>query len=265
MILFSSSSFGQDAQKKTDTFSEQNLPEKSAKAVEVSPTLPTAPTVTSKVRSALADILMNKKASSLMFDDEENSDIDRAIDSLKNNQVYSPEGTAASEEGGKNLNEEDQKKKSEADKLKKEAEEKEKENEKSYIYLASIIYFTPNDWAVWINQQKITSENNQKDRELYLKSVQKDRVKILWKLSISKWKILSGRKSEEFAPKINKDNQVEVEFELRTNQTFILSTANIVEGRAVIALLKQREDEKKAEKEGKSKVVEKSAEIKKVE
>ncbi len=49
----------------------------------------------------------------------------------------------------------------------------------------------------------------------------------------TKWKIISGKKSEELAPKINSLNQVEVEFELKPNQTFTLGTNSVSEGRQI--------------------------------
>ena len=233
----------------TDNFSEKNLPDNSPKApnknekseVKASDLIP----ATNQIKNSLESILLNKKATSLMFDDEQNDNIDRAIESLKNNQLFIPEDGLKNGDSDKNLTEEEKKKKAEEAKN-KEDEKKSEENEKSYIYLASIIYFTPSDWVLWINDQKITSETNGKNKEIYVKAIKRDSAKLLWRMSVSKWKILSGRQSEEFAPKINKDNQVEVEFELHPNQTFILSTANVVEGRAVIALLKKREEEKKA-------------------
>lgn len=222
-------------------FSEENLPDKTvAKNTSIdSPPLAdgSKSTLITKAKSGLANLLLGNKVGSLMFTDDENSNIDRAVDSLKNNQVYTPEET----EEEKAATDPDAKK--EAPKVE---EKKSDENEKSYIYLASIIYFTEQDWVVWVNEQKITPKTNIRGKELYLRSVQKDRVDVMWTISISKWKILSGRKSETSAPKINANNQVEVNFSLKPNQTFILSTNSVVEGKAVIALLKKKEEEKKA-------------------
>lgn len=244
LALLSIDSFAQAATEEA-TFVEKNLPDKSAvtKTPITKQDNSGSALTPSKVKDALTSILIYNQTSSLMFDDEENGRIDRAIDSFKNNQIYTPEEETADGDDPKNLSKEQQAKAAEAERIKQE-EKRNEENEKSYIYLASIIYFTPRDWVVWINDKKITSETNDKEKELYLKSVQKDRVKLLWKLSMSKWKILSGRK-EEAAPTVNKDNQVETTIELKVNQTFILSTLGVVEGRAVIALLKKKAEEKK--------------------
>jgi hypothetical protein len=170
-----------------------------------------------------------------MFDDEESNNIDRAVESLKNNQTYVPEGEDLS------FQDEASKAKAELDRIQKEKESQ--QNEKSYIYLASLMYLNPKDWAVWVNEEKITSKNNSKEKELYVESVQKDRIKILWKLSLSKWKIISGHSSEESIPKTNKNNQIEIRFSLKPNQTFILSNNTIVEGKSLIALMKKKEEE----------------------
>lgn len=242
------------------TFVEQNLPTKSinsdsskqTSAEKQAPTDNIAPlddgnninnknalnAAANKIKDTIGNILLNKKATSLMFDDKQNSNIERALESLKNNQAFVPEG----EEG--ELSEEEQKKK--AALTEAEAIKVQQENEKSYIYLASIIYFSPQDWVVWINDKKITSQNNAKDKELFIKYVQRDRVSLTWKISLSKWRILAGRSSEEVPPNLNSNNEVVVHFELLPNQTFILSTNNVVEGKAVIALLKKKKEEEKS-------------------
>ncbi len=101
----------------------------------------------------------------------------------------------------------------------------------SYIYLNSILYFPPNSWSVWVNDKKISSEDNKKTAEFYVKAIDNNEVNIIWTISISKWKILSGKKSESSAPKINKNSQVEISFRLKPNQTYILSSGTVVEGR----------------------------------
>ncbi len=244
-FLFCVDSF---AQKSDSTFAEASLPDKSVTAPEQNKkSNPKQELLNSSLTNQIssdnliANILLSRKATSLMFDDEENDHIGRAINSLRSNEIYVPEG-AEGGTGDENLTPEERKKNADD---KKRAEENEA-NEKSYIYLASIIYFTPKDWAVWINQQKITHESNRWDKELYVKSIQKDRVKIVWKISLSKWKILSNSKPESEAPKVNANNQIEVEFELKQNQTFMLNTRSVVEGKAAVALMRKREEDRRA-------------------
>ena len=171
----------------------------------------------------------------IMFNDQELANINRALDSLKNNQIYVPEGLEKDEE------------KKPAEEEKKSEEDEIVENEKSYIYLGSIIYFSPKDWVIWLNDQKISTSNNTPEKEIYVSMVDKDRIKIRWKMSLTKWKILSGKKDETLAPRLDFDsNIVESEFELRLNQTYILGSNSVVEGKAVIALIRKKESKEKS-------------------
>ncbi len=175
-------------------------------------------------KEEIGNLLLGNSPTSLMFDDEQTSDIDRAADSFLNNKSYTPEiPESQSSEDQKAL--EDAKIKS---------EEEEARNEKSYLYLASILYLSPKNWSIWIGDQKITAQTNDKNRELYVKSISKDKAKILWKLSLSKWKIITGKRSDESIPKINQNNQVENVFEIRPNQTFMLNENKVMEGKAYI-------------------------------
>ncbi len=190
-----------------------------------------------QAREGLASSLLGKdKPKSLMFDDQEYDNLENAIESLKNNETYIPDGS----DSDKILSEEERKKSEEAEKLRKQEQENQ-ENEKSYIYLASIIYFNSKDWIVWVNDKKITSKTNDPKKELYVEKITKGSVTVLWKLSLSKWKIISGKK-EEFAPKTNAENQIEIRFDLKPNQTFTLSSGKVVEGKALINLQKKKEE-----------------------
>ena len=102
------------------------------------------------------------------------------------------------------------------------------------------MYFSEKQWSLWINDKKFIASANAVENELYFKNISQDRATIVWKLSISKWKILSGKKSEEYAPKINENNQVEVEFTLKPNQTFILGLNKVADGRAVDSINRKK-------------------------
>lgn len=175
------------------------------------------------IEKTIDSLLMNKKASSLMFDDNEADEIHRAVQSYKNNQDYTPS------ESDSLLSEEEANRLAEAER--QHAEQKKVENEKSYAHLSSMIYVKKNDWVVWINDKKITPQSNDKEKELYLKLIKKGLVKVVWKMSLSKWKILSGKNSESDAPSINENSQVVIEFFLKPNQSFSLTANEVVEGK----------------------------------
>lgn len=147
---------------------------------------------------------------SLMFDDEQNNAIYQAIEEMKldpslrsSDQTNNPAPT--------------------------------KDSEKSYIYLSSIIYLSPQSWAVWINDLKISSDTNSKSEEIYLENVQKDRVNILWQPSLTKWKVLVGFVDGDVSPRVNSENKVEIRFSLKPNQTFVLTSDKVVEGRVSVS------------------------------
>ena len=186
--------------------------------------------------------LANKNYESLMLTEVELKNIKKANESANNGQPFVAEieeEINIKDPKGEQDKLKEKKKKEQEEKLKK--EEDEQGSEKSYIYLASIIYFNQKDWVIWINDQKITPKTNQQSKELYIKKVYANQIDVIWKLSITKWKIISGKKSETIAPKINKDNQIEVSFSLKPNQTFMLSNNSVVEGKAVINLIKKKE------------------------
>ena len=201
---------------------------------------------TSKIQEILKNKeikeLADKKYESLMLTEVELKNIKKANESANNGQPFVAEieeEINIKDSKGEQDELKEKKKKEQEEKLKK--EEDEQGSEKSYIYFASIIYFNQRDWVIWINDQKITPKTNQQNKELYIKKVYANQIDVIWKLSITKWKIISGKNLETISPKINKDNQIEVSFSLKPNQTFMLSNNSVVEGKAVINLIKKKE------------------------
>ena len=226
LILFYQNSLAQEAEE----FIENDLPEVSVDDAPIKKlTVNKSPSATSAEATPIEDILLSKNIVSLMFTDDQSDNINRALDAFKSNQEFIPEQTAKEREenAGKLKEDED-----------REREKKVSENAKSFIYLASIVYFTPKDWAVWINDKKITYKDNDPEQEIFLVSVKPDSAQISWNLSVSKWRILSRQSADAVPPNLNENNQVEINFELHPNQTFSLNTSEISEGRALISLLK---------------------------
>ncbi len=190
---------------------EQEISNNDVSKVNNSNEKPTTPEsgILSKIVNSISG--SNKKdVSSLMYSDDEISKIQDALDAFKYGTPLPSETKA-----GNN------------DMVTTNAPE---ENAKSYIYLGSILYHSPDNWSVWINDQKISAQDNKPSNNLYIKSLDKDRASIVWTMSISKWKIITNSNSEEKAP-INQNNQVEFDFILSFNQTYMLNNNQIVEGR----------------------------------
>ncbi|MCE3255866.1 MAG: hypothetical protein K0R25_1360 [Rickettsiaceae bacterium] len=148
---------------------------------------------------------------SLMYTDEQLSRIQEAIDSYKNNTPLKKSLTEGEENksGG-------------------EAEKR----PVSYVYLGLILYKAPNNWSIWINDQKISYKDNKVGNEFYVKSINQNKVDIVWTMSISRWRIIANKKSSEGAP-VNQNNEVEINFSLSFNQGYLIDTNTIVEGRII--------------------------------
>lgn len=194
------------------------------------------PNLANKIQGGLSGVkAKRKKMTSLMFDKKEYRKIEKALYAYSNDQVYTPDA----------VNKEN------SDETKESSSEI---NKKSYVYLASILYFGEKHWAAWINDEKITSDFNKKENEFYLHSVSTEKATVVWSISASKWRVLMGKRADSMESRINENNQVVVEFELRPNQTFVLGSETVVEGANVIAsehkpqmpdLLEEGEEENK--------------------
>ncbi len=160
---------------------------------------------------------IKEKLKSLMMDSEEEDNVNLAIESYKNgvNLLFTDEEFDNKEE------------------VKKDEVEKtdEEENKNAFLHLASIIYNNSDEWTIWINDKKIMANNNNPENEIYVTNINFNKVDIIWKLSLSKWKILSRNKSENLIPEINEQNQVVLNFSLKSNQSFSLADNLVIEGR----------------------------------
>ena len=166
--------------------------------------------------SGIEDVLLQQKPiTSVMFSDVDEKNIDRAVRAYKNKEKF----VVNQDSDSKKAKDKSGKKKDPI------------ENERSFLHLSSIIYFASDAWSLWVDSVKISSDSNKVGSDLYVKFISSEKVTIVWTMSISKWKILSGKVSESDAPKINKNDQVEVEFTLKQNQTYMLTTNKVIEGK----------------------------------
>jgi hypothetical protein len=193
------------------------------------------------VAEEIGQLLENENYKSIMLSKGTKKNLKRAIKVSKNGDPGSftiESDEYITDEERKNI---EQKKKD----LESKKQNENLANEKAYIYLASILFENKNNWTIWINEQKITNKNNSKKKELYVVSLTKDLANILWQMPLSKWQIISGKRNLDSPPQINAENNVEIRFSLMPNQTFVLDSKSVIEGREVISLVKQQELERK--------------------
>ncbi len=179
------------------------------------------------LQEGMADLIMGSKATSLMFDDREIDNIERAVESYKNKQVFTLDEDAEDKQDQNGNESEDNADKANNIVVKGQEDEL---NPNSYIYLASIIYSSPENWSIWLNNKKITSETNKSDKELFVKSIDRNQVSIQWNVSPTKLKVLVGSKAEDKF-QTNANGLVEIKFSLRPNQTYVLGNDKVTEGK----------------------------------
>jgi len=172
-------------------------------------------------------LLGKKRPTSLMFDEEEIDGVNRALDYLKTGQTFVPDDSLLtdSEKIAR-----DQK----LDLEKNVQKEFEEDNKKSFLYLGSMLYYSPQEWTIWINDVKVTSSDNNPKKEFFVRMIDNETVKLRWSIGISKWKILTGKGDDDQIPPVNANNQVVINFTLRPNQTYILGSNTVVEGRILV-------------------------------
>lgn len=99
------------------------------------------------------------------------------------------------------------------------------------IYLSSILYLSEDKWSIWVNGNKLSSTNNIKSNDIYVKSVAPYEVNLIWSLSPIKWRIISELPVNAKVPAVNDFGQVEFNIKLKSNQTYILKHDRVVNGK----------------------------------
>lgn len=163
----------------------------------------------------IESILMGKKSTSLMFDNTQMDNINNAIVHFKNNESYVPpllpEDSISTSAGDEKM-------------------ERPANMISQYLRLDSIMFRDDKNWAVWLNSKKITKETNLKKNEFYIASVNKDFVKVVWKISLSKWEIIKGTEKKSKFPVKLTDSYAQLDIVIKPNQTFVLKDRKIYEG-----------------------------------
>lgn len=119
-----------------------------------------------------------------------------------------------------------------------EVPEEKEVNYESY-YLASIIYNSPDDWIIWLNGRKITPLIPSPDEKITIKHVERTKVDVIlhpkeYSKLRSAWDTINTgdvKKTKNISVVLD-DDAGNVGFTLRPNQSFYVSSFQIVEGRS---------------------------------
>lgn len=97
------------------------------------------------------------------------------------------------------------------------------------FFLASLVYHSAKDWVIYINQQKITSQTPLEMPEIRVESIDRDKVVLVWKPVNVIWLNIPDPDPDNSVV-IDKPNGT-VTFTLHANQTFLVATMQVIEGK----------------------------------
>ena len=98
------------------------------------------------------------------------------------------------------------------------------------IFLNSIMYFSKDNWAIWINGKKITNLTKNDNNDIEIISVQPLYVNFYWKINSKKWEIINISNQISSDKYKIEDNEIKLNLKLNPNQTYISLEDKIVEG-----------------------------------
>lgn len=100
------------------------------------------------------------------------------------------------------------------------------------IYLKSILFISQDNWSIWLNDKKITNQNNKDSNEFYVKNISDNKIILQWNISEFKWSYVNKMNAiskDKF--KILENGNVELILALHPNQSYLPFSDNIIEGK----------------------------------
>ena len=103
------------------------------------------------------------------------------------------------------------------------------------FFLDSLVYHSPTDWVVWVNNLKITQDTARANTDLTVEAINKNTVTIQWRpTSIDKSRAFASAAKNPPAPGITADKvKGTIQFTLHANQTFSSYVMRVLEGRVL--------------------------------
>jgi hypothetical protein len=107
-----------------------------------------------------------------------------------------------------------------------------------YIYpqffLESVVYHSPKDWVIWLNNDKITQDTPKANAEISVEAIDENKVVLKWHPSIvDKDRIMDVWKRTSNTETLVDPMDNTVQFVLHTNQTFSSYVMRVLEGKVL--------------------------------
>jgi hypothetical protein len=103
------------------------------------------------------------------------------------------------------------------------------------VYLGSIVYYSPKEWAVSVNGKKILNADNNPKNEFYISKISRKEVELIWSPKSlndlpARWDQTTGG-GKNPVPHVAVDSEKgTVTLNMHPNQTFVISAIAIQEG-----------------------------------
>lgn len=103
------------------------------------------------------------------------------------------------------------------------------------LYLGSIVYYSPSNWSIWVNDKKLTNKTNTESNELYVTRISRTEAELRWRpyslMDIPTVWQMATQNGQHPLPHILVDEHAgEITLDLHPNQTFLPKSLTIREG-----------------------------------
>lgn len=112
--------------------------------------------------------------------------------------------------------------------IKEKTQNKREKDRYSHLRLSAMLFFSNTNWTVWLNNKKINSRTNNKNNEIYIKNISNNKIDIIWKMNLTKWKFLAKKFDKKDIPNTNKNNEVILKFSLKPQQIYLIPKNKVV-------------------------------------
>ena len=112
--------------------------------------------------------------------------------------------------------------------IKEKTQNKRQKDRYSHLRLSAMLFLSNTNWTVWLNSKKINYRTNNKNNEIYIKNISNNKIDIIWKMNLTKWKFLAKKFDRKDIPNTNKNNEVILEFSLKPQQIYLIPKNKVV-------------------------------------